>query len=140
MNSSSSRDVFVEAFTDSQSMVAPMQFCAERYEATYRTHWRAFPGVLFVAYPSGDIVSTLGMELGTRHPQFGAERYFHLSPRMQAFLHEHRAQVAELGRFASHYQAGARAVFRAAIDFALSHGIVYFLTWANPTVTKSVKP
>lgn len=124
----------IEAVTDPRSMTTGMQFCASRYQAIYRSHWRAFPDILFVAHQSGQVVSTLGMELGINHSHFGAERYFHLGPRMQGFLQEHRGHTAELGRFASRYQDGARRVFRAAIDYAIGHDITYFVAWANPSV------
>lgn len=139
MTRRSSPNLAVEAYTDPVSMSDGMRFCHLRYEATYHTHWQAYPDVLFVARRSGSIVSTLGMELGTHHAQFGAERYFHLGPRMRAFLAEHRSRVVELGRFASEYQDGARVVFRAAIDYALGHDIGYFIAWANPSVIQHLR-
>lgn len=134
MSNPSDVNLSVEVISNKQFMVEGMQFCANRYQTMYQTYWRSYPDVLFVARRSDQIVSTLGMELGIYHPHFGAERYFSLSPRMQSFLHEHRKHVGELGRFASQYQEGARLVFHAAIDYAYSHDLRYFIAWANPIV------
>lgn len=113
---------------------AGMDFCGERYEKTYHTSWAVDPDILFVAKNQEGIVSTGALELGSRHQEIGAEKYFRLTPSMRAFIQNNRQQIAEFGRFSSIRRQGAQAVFHAAISYAQTHGIEYLFAWANPSV------
>ncbi|HXW58793.1 MAG TPA: hypothetical protein VEJ23_04880 [Solirubrobacteraceae bacterium] len=115
-------------------MVPGLDFCAERYQATYNTHWVTRPDVLFTARRSGRVVSTVGLELGSKRAEIDAEHYFLLSPGMRAFLDGHRSRIAEFGRFASDDWAGTRAVVHASIAFMRQSGIEFFFAFAPPGV------
>ncbi len=116
------------------AMVEGLDFCAERYQATYNTHWVTRPDVLFVARRGDRVVSTVGLELGSKRSEIDAEHYFLLSPGMRSFIDSHRPRVAEFGRFASEDWAGTRAVVHASIAFMRQSGIEFFFAFAPPRV------
>lgn len=115
-------------------MTAGLEFCAARYQATYNAHWVTRPDVLFTARRGERVVSTVGLELGSKRPEIDAEHYFLLSPGMRAFIDSHRPRVAEFGRFASEDWAGTRAVVHACIAFLRQSGLEFFFAFAPPAV------
>lgn len=111
-----------------------MRFCGRHYLRSYKTQWRVAPDVLFIARSGDSVVGTAGLELGGRHAQFGAEKYFHLSPKMRSFIEARRAQSAEFGRFSSVRKDIAQALFHAAINFLEGRNVIYLFAWANPAI------
>ncbi|SIT12896.1 thermostable hemolysin [Alicyclobacillus vulcanalis] len=129
-----SREINVCIANTAEEIQKAMEFCGRKYEEAYGSRWKNAPDILFVAYENHEIVATLGLELGKNHREFGAERYFMLTPRMRAFLDTHRYTMGELGRFSSIRREAARAVFHAAITYALESGLEFLVAWANPGV------
>jgi hypothetical protein len=124
----------VVAATTPAAMAEGLQFCAEKYQETYSAHWIATPDILFIARRGGRVVSTAGVELGSRRPQIDSERYFLLSPGMRAFIDRNRSNLGEFGRFSSDDPAGTKAVIHRIIAFGRQSGIDFFFAWANPAV------
>lgn len=111
-----------------------MEFCGRKYLASYKSRWIVPPDILFVAKAKGKVVGTGGLELGSKHRHIGAEKYYHLTPRMREFIHASRNNLAEFGRFSSVRQDAAKAIFHATISYLERHEITYLFAWANPSI------
>lgn len=131
----------VEVVRTEQQWQEGLDLCDSIYNHTYNAHWLARPDVLFIARTIGDgsPVATAGLELARQRHQIDSERYFRLTPRMQAFIDTHRDRIAEFGRFACSPQAavqGAQAVFQAALTYCLNNNVDYLFAWARPAVSR----
>ncbi|WP_242144151.1 MULTISPECIES: thermostable hemolysin [unclassified Bacillus cereus group] len=127
-------DITVSIAHNNQEIQEAMDFCGKKYEDAYQTSWEIPPDILFVAKKGEQIVSTLGLEIGSLHDHIGAENYFHLTPKMKEFIENNRSNLAEAGRFSSINKSGAKAVFHAAISYCYQKDINYLFAWANPNI------
>ncbi len=116
-----------------------MEFCGKKYLASYKSRWIVPPDILFVAKAKGKVVGTGGLDLGSKHHHIGAEKYYHLTPRMEEFINASRNNLAEFGRFSSVRQDAAKAIFHATISYLEKHGVTYLFAWANPSIYTHLK-
>ena len=94
-----------------------------------------------VVRPIVDDGVTGGLELGRLRPRLDIERFYVLSPRMQAFVDANRDRIAEFGRFASAGRTdrrGTRAVLQAVVRHCQHDGIEYLFACGRPSVIRHV--
>lgn len=131
-------DMVVDIARSNGDIDEAMDFCGKMYHSSYGTRWAVAPDVLFVARKNGRIVGTGGLEIGRQHIHIGAEKYFHLSPRMMDFISKNRQHIAEFGRFSSSHRTAGQAIFSSAIDYLEKNAFTYLFAWANPSIYSHV--
>lgn len=127
-------EVTVEPARTREDIAAGMEFCGDAYRKKYNTCWKVPPDVLFLAKLDGKIVGTGGLELGWKHRNIGAEKYFPLTPSMRSFIALHRSNLAEFGRFSSLKTGVGKVILHAVLCYCQHRNIEYLFAWANPSV------
>lgn len=131
-------DMVVDIARSKHDIEEAMEFCGKKYQSSYHTRWAVAPDVLFVARQNDKVVGTGGIEIGVHHSQIGAEKYFHLSPRMINFIGRNRPKIAEFGRFSSSHRKAGQVIFSSVIDYLEKNGFIYLFAWVNPSIYSHV--
>jgi hypothetical protein len=127
-------DLVVKVANTRPTIEEGLEFCASKYQGVYHSSWASEPDVLFMACRGDEVVATGALELGANRDQIDTERYFLLTPRMRAFIENHRPVTAEFGRFASDDVTATKAILHAGITYCQQAGVEFAFAWANPGV------